>query len=167
MTLKLPDGLLDQYNEVCDFFINNDFIGRTCSLVYPPKKEVCSNCTLKPVGASSTNVYRHGGPMPFQFGDCPLCGGNGYKETEITESIRLRIYWSRADWIRIGGSVNITDAEILIIGFMTDLPKLLRATEIRLVKDQNESIYRATLVGQPTPHGFGRNRYFMAFLKGA
>ena len=167
MTISLPDGLIDKYYEVCDFFINNDIIGRACTLVYPPKREVCTNCTLKPVGATSTNIYRHGGPMPFQFGNCPMCGGNGYKETETLGTIRLRIYWERANWIKIGGSVNIPDAEIMVIGFMADLPKLRQAIEILLAKDQNEAVYKTTLVGQPTPHGFGRNKYFMAFLKGA
>ncbi len=167
MTINLPHGALDKYHEACDFFINDDIIGRACSVVYPPKKEICVNCTSKPVGATSTNIYRHGGPMPFKFGNCPLCGGNGYKEIETLETIRLRIYWERADWIKVGGSINVPDAEIMVIGFMSDLPKLLRSTEVRLAKDQNEAVYRATLVGKPTPHGFGRNRYFMAFLKGA
>jgi hypothetical protein len=105
--------------------------------------------------------------MPFQFGGCPMCGGNGYKETEVTETIRLRIYWERADWIKVGGSINIPDAEVMIIGFMTDVPKIIRATSILLAKDQDELVYSTMLVGKPLPHGFGRNRYFMAFVKGS
>jgi hypothetical protein len=166
MTITIPDGFWDKYTEACDFFIDNDHIGRACTLVYPPKREDCINC-VKPVGSISTNIYRHGGPMPFNFGGCPLCGGNGYKEVEVTDSIRLRIYWSRADWIRIASSVVAEDAEVMIIGYMSDLPNLRKAAHIILAKDNSEAEYRATVTGKPVPWGFGRNRYFVAYLKGA
>jgi len=165
MTISLPQGIIDKYNEACDFFINNDFIGRDCTIIYPPKKTPCVNCIVKPVGSSSTNVYRNGGPAPFNFGSCPLCGGNGYKEVEVTDTIRLRIYWNRAEWIKIAGSVNIEDAESMIIGFMSDLPKLNRAIEILLPASQSGAQCRSRLIGKPTPHGFGRNRYFIAYMK--
>lgn len=165
MTISIPDSFWDRYKEACDFFIDDDHIGRACTLVYPPKRESCANC-IKPVGMSTTNTYRDGGPMPFTFGGCPLCGGDGYKETEVTESIRLRIYWSRADWIRIAGSIVAEDAEVMIIGYMSDLPKVRKAIHIKLADDNNEADYRAAVVGKPMPWGFGRNRYFVAYLKG-
>jgi hypothetical protein len=105
--------------------------------------------------------------MPFDFGGCPLCGGNGYKEVETTDSIRLRVYWNRADWIRIAGSVVAEDAEIMVIGFMTDIFKVRKAAHIKLVDDNNEAEYRATVVGKPSPWGFGKDRYFVAYLEGA
>ena len=166
MTFTVPDGLLDKYYEIADFFINNDIIGRRCTIVYPPKREGCINCIVRPVGTSSTNVYRHGGPMPFSFGKCPMCGGNGYKETEVFDYIRLRVYWNRADWITKGRALHIEDAEAMAIGFMSDLPKLLRAIEIILVTGQKPE-HRMVLTGKPHPHGFGRDRYFVAYLKGA
>jgi len=166
MTISIPDGFWDKYYEACDFFIDDNHIGRACTVVYPPKREACVNC-IKPVGTSSTNVYRHGGPMPFEFGSCPLCGGNGYKEVETTGDIRLRVYWNRADWIRIAGSIVAEDAEVMIIGYIADITKVKRATHLLLAKDNNEGVYRGSLVGAPTPWGFGRNRYFQAFLTGA
>lgn len=166
MTISIPDGFWDKYYEAADFFIDNDHIGRACTVVYPPKREDCINC-IKPVGSNTANIYSHGGPMPFQFGSCPMCGGSGYKEVETTDTVRLRIYWSRADWIRIAGSIVAEDAEIMIIGYMADVRKVRQATHILLAKDNNEAPYRASLVGAPTPWGFGRNRYFVAYLKSA
>ena len=166
MTITIPSAFWDKYNEACDFFLDDDHIGRACTVVYPPKRTACVNC-LNPVGSSSSNVYRHGGPMPFSFGSCPLCGGGGYSEEETTESIRLRVYWSRADWIKIAGSIVVEDAEVMIIGYMTDLPKVRQAANLLLADDNNEADYRATVIGKPNPHGFGRNRYFLAFLTGA
>jgi hypothetical protein len=105
--------------------------------------------------------------MPFEFGSCPLCGGNGYKEEEVTDTIRLRIYWSRADWIRIAGSIVSDDAEVMVIGYISEVSKMRKASNILLAKDNNEATYRTSLLGEPTPWGFGRNRYFLAFLQGA
>ena len=167
MAITVPDSLFDKYREAADFFIDNDNIGRDCTVVYPPKRTSCVNCIVKPIGANTTNVYRHGGPMPFSFGNCPLCGGNGYKEVEYTTTVRLRVYWSRQDWLRIASSLVVEDADVMIIGYMADLPKVNRAIELRLADGNNEAEYRATLTGKPMPWGFGRNRYFIAFMKGA
>jgi len=166
MAINIPNSLWDKYDEACDFFIDNDHIGRECTVVYPPKKTACANC-VNMVGMSSNNAYRHGGPMPFSFGNCPLCGGGGYKEEETTETVRLRVYWNRADWVKVAGSIVIEDADVMIIGYMTDVIKVKRASNIILVDDNNEAEYRATIAGKPTPWGLGRNRYFVAFLKGA
>ena len=166
MTISIPTAFWDKYYEACDFFLDDTHIGRECTIVYPPKRTACVNCT-NPVGSTTTNVYRHGGPAPFSFGSCPLCGDNGYKEEESTDTLQLRVYWSRADWLRIAGSIVADDADVMIIGYMTDVTKVRRASNIILASDNNESQYRATVTGKPTPWGFGRNRYFIAFLKGA
>ena len=167
MTISLPDSMWDKYYEACDFFLTDNHLSRECTIIYPPKRTPCNNCTVKPVGASSTNVYRNGGPAPFSFGACPLCGGDGYSETEVTDTVRLRIYWNRSEWIKIGGNINIDDAEAMIIGFSSDLPKIMKATQILLVKDSTTTIHPAILLGKPTPWGFGKNRYFMVFVKAA
>jgi len=166
MTINIPNSIWDKYYEACDFFLDDNHIGRASTIVYPPKRVDCTNC-VTPVGSTTTNVYRHGGPMPFNFGSCPMCGGNGYKEEESTDSIRLRIYWSRADWIRIVNSIVAEDAEVMVIGYMADITTFRRASNILLADDNKEADYRATVVGKPTPWGFGRDRYFVGFLKGA
>lgn len=159
--INIPQGLFNKYNEAADCFIED--LGRDCTIYYPPKRIACVNC-VNPVGMDH-NVYKHGGPAPFSFGDCPLCGGSGYKESEVTATIRLRIYWSRSDWIRIVGNIVDKEADIMVIGYMSDVEKVKQATYILLASDNNESRYRATLVGQPLPWGFKRNRYFFALMK--
>lgn len=166
MTISIPSSFWNKYVEACDFFIDDDHIGRSCTLVYPPKRESCVNC-ITMVGSSTANVYRDGGPMPFRFGSCPMCGGSGYKEVETTDTIRLRIYWSRADWIRLVTNIVSDDAEVMVIGYISDLPKFRKADTYLLAKDNNEDKYRTTKAGDATPWGFGKNRYFVAYLKGA
>jgi hypothetical protein len=166
MAITLPAGLLTAYNEVCDLFIDNDFIGRSCTLIYPPKRTPCVNC-IKPAGSSTTNVYKHGGPAPFTFGSCPLCGGSAFKEVEVTDTMRMRIYWEKSAWVKVGESTLIDSAEVMTIFHMEDVPKLRRAVEVLLAKDQTEAEYRVTLLGKPYPHGFGRSKFALAYFKGA
>lgn len=169
MTINLPQSLFDIYNSVADTLLENNNIGKTCVVYYPPLHEICLNCLTNMDGSYSSNVYRHGGPAPFDFGNCPLCGGNGYKEVESYEEIKLRLYWNRKDWLKFttANSVVAADAEVMIIGYMTDLIKINNASYIKLIKEQAYMDYKFVLAGDPYPHGFGKNRYFMGFLKRA
>lgn len=163
MTFTIPSGTFDLYYEVCNELINNNFIGNSCTINYPPRRVSCDNCVTNHFGGHSSNVYKPGGPAPFNFGNCPLCGGNGYHEEVDTDTVRLRIYWQRKDWIKIA-SVVLPDADVQIIGFLTDLPKVRRAAEIILFDKVSNEQWKFALSGEPFPHGFGKNRYFVAFM---
>lgn len=164
MALTIPDNLFDYYNEACDALLNSSKIAKSCTLIYPPRRIECDNCVLNTIGGVSTNAYRHGGPAPFNFGKCPLCGGNGYHEEEITENINLRIYWEQRDWIKVS-EIAFPSAEVQVIGFASDLQKLRRANEILVNRESTHGVWRMVLAGQPFMHGFGKDRYFIAFLK--
>jgi hypothetical protein len=166
MSLNIPSGMFNKYYEACDEFINNNFIGRSCTLVYPPINVACDH-NLNPEGFTAGNVYEHGGPAPFNFGICPDCGGSGYKQQSSTGTIRLRIYWSPKDWRRIAGNLVVPDAEAQVIGFTSDLANLQKAQYVLLIGEQLNIEIRMQLAGEPFLHGFGKNRYFVAYLKRA
>lgn len=163
MSFIIPSSVWTKYYEMADVFISDNQIGKNCTLYYQPIWNECTNCTVNHFGGTSTNSYRHGGAAPFN-GKCPLCGGSGRREEETTGSIRLRIYHSRRDWIKVN-NINIPDATVQIIGYAIDLPNLLRANEVRLISEQNVLDQRYQLAGAPFLHGFGHNRYFIAHLK--
>lgn len=166
MTFTIPSGLQSLYQEYADSLLISDMTSSQCKLVYPGKREECPNCTFNSFGGTSTNVYKSGGPQPFNFGVCPLCGGAGYKEKETTENVRLRIYWSRRDWRKVGIDVQIPDAEVMTIGYLSDLPKCEQADEIVIPSGQSGyHNWSFELAGEPFPHGFGKDRYFVAFWK--
>lgn len=162
MTL-IPSGLWSIYYTYADHMIDNNQIGKLCTLLYPPVRNPCANCTINHFGGTSTNIYRHGGPAPFH-GRCPLCGGNGYREEQVTGTIRLRIYHRQKDWIRVNNIV-IPDADAQIIGYSSDLPNLVRSIELRVISEQNIVEEKYQLAGSPFLHGFGHNRYFIGFIK--
>lgn len=159
MAINIPQSVFDKYNEACDMFLTNDNFSRVCTLYYPPLKEECATCQ-----ANNTNVFAHGGTAPFSFNSCSYCGGNGYKETEVTDTVRLRIYFQKKDWIKVA-QLAIPDAEAQIIGFMSDLPKVKNANKIKLVSEENALNLFFQLASEPLPHGFGKTRYFIAYVK--
>jgi hypothetical protein len=166
MTISIPAGLFDKYREEVDLMMTNDHFSRLCTLYFPPIRESCTTCNVALQGGNSTNVFQHGGPAPIGNTGCVYCGGNGYRETETTDTIRLRIFHSKKNWIKVADIV-VPDAEVQVMGYSSDLPKFLRADSIQLVSEQKEFEQYYSLVGEPFFHGFGKNRYFVAFLKRA
>jgi hypothetical protein len=148
----IPDDL-DDYYDVCDDLLASEFTSKACTLNYPPEKEICPNCKVVKLASGSSNVYKTGGPYPFTTGFCPYCGGVGYKEVPNTESIRLRIYWNKRDWNKVLPQIQIPDAEVMTIGYLTDMNKCQKADSILLVSDQAHLMqYRFALAGEPYPH---------------
>ena len=173
--VSIPQAVFDKYNEFADDFINSNF-GVRCNLIYPFKKIQCPNCVMSSF-RGGTNVYRTGGPLPFTFGPCPLCAGEGFQREEATpEVIKLRVYYRPKDWVKVSfptlhgeqGDVpfQIPDGTIQVIGFMSDLPKVERADKIQVNIDQ-DGYKRWTYqrLGEALPHGFKQDRYFICFLK--
>lgn len=162
--MLIPSGIFNIYYQAVDELINNNFVGKSCTVYYPPITSNCANCTTSYFGGTSKNVYKHGGPAPFTLGNCPLCGGNGVKQVQNTDTLRLRVYWERRDWIK-QGSYNIPDADVMVIGFTSDISKIIQMEEIELINEQSFVNGRYVLSGEPFTHGFGHNRYFVAYLK--
>lgn len=159
--ISIPQKLFDLYNEACDEFLNNDNLSRLCTLIYPSSKISSSSNNV-----SSVNVYSTGGPALFGNDNNSYEGGTGYKDSEVTTSIRLRIYWNKKNWIR-GGAGVIDSADVQVIGYSSDLPKLISADSVILVSEQKELESSYRLLGNPFFHGFGKNRYFIAYLEKA
>jgi hypothetical protein len=162
MTITIPDGLLELYEEVGDLFIDNPMIGVVCTIVYPEIKIPCPNCILNTFGGGSVNVYRTGGPYPFE-GVCPYCNGAGFKLETSTEDIRLRVYFSSRDWIKVS-NMQVVDGRVQCIGYLADSPKIRRANYINLVSEQsNYQTWSYKLASEPFPHGFSKRRYCIFF----
>lgn len=166
MTFSIPSEIFALYKEACDELINNTNIGKQCTLYYHPTVTECPNCVFDSFSNKSAGVYKAGGPLPFTIGLCPWCNGEGLKETEVTENINLRLYWTRKDWIKTGVPVNIPDADLMTIGFIADMPKCQQALYIRIISEQsNYGFWDFNLSSEPYPHGFGKQYYFIAFWK--
>lgn len=162
--MLIPNELFLLYRDWADELIDNENIGVNCTLYFNHKKQECPNCIFDSFNGKSSNKYKTGGPVEFTLGICPWCHGEGYFSEEYTEVIRLRTYWNKKDWKKFG-NIEIPDGGAMIIGYLTDLPKLEKANYVSLVNEQQGySKFDFNLSGAPILHGFTKNRYFMGTL---
>jgi hypothetical protein len=162
--MLIPQEVFDIYNEFCDDFIDDNF-GVNCTIYYPQTSVAC-DCQTDQIGQKIANRFQHGGPAPFTARGCSFCGGSGYRETTASEVIKLRIYDQPKHWIKVASFVNVADGDVQIIGHLRDAPKLSNADHIIINSDQAAyGDFKYKLNSPCLPHGFKKNRYFIALLK--
>jgi hypothetical protein len=151
MTLNLPASAFTKLNEAILLF------NRTCTVVYPDKREKCENCIVNTLGGRSSNFYRTGGPIPFSRGtNCPLCGGEGFKYIETTGSVELRIYYDKKNFIDVGSGTDVPSNVIQTVGLMDDYEKLTKSKELLVdVGKHNQGRYKR--ISEPYNQGFKQN----------
>lgn len=162
MSISIPQQVFDTYNRYIDYMLENDNFSRICKLYYPPIKESCNSCVA--LGGISSNVYQDGNPAPFNFNSCELCGGKGFREKEVTSEIRLRIFWRPRDWIKVG-NIAMPDARCQVIGNISDLKALMTCKFVIIASEEKGLNKDYKLAGKPFLHGFGKTRYFVAYLE--
>ena len=162
----IPSEVFDIHEWITDEFIDGE-IGQNCTLHFPAKREECDNCIFDTHTNRSANIYKAGGPIPFDDNSmCPRCQGRGYAELPVTDTVRVRVYWEQAQWRAIGIAIADTDADCVIIGYMHDYPKIERADNIVLHNQlQDIKQYRVSPDGEMQPWGFRRTRYFVQAMK--
>ena len=151
MALNLPSSAFTKLNEAILLF------NRTCTVVYPERRQKCENCVVNTLGGRSANFYRAGGPIPFSRGtNCPLCGGEGFKNIETTESVELRIYYNSRDFIDVGFTADVPNNVIQTVGYMDDYEKLTKAKELLIdIGKHNQGRYKR--ISEPYNQGFKQN----------
>tara|TARA_Y100001937_G_scaffold128772_1_gene207866 strand:+ start:4478 stop:5968 length:1491 start_codon:yes stop_codon:yes gene_type:complete len=162
----IPDTVVQSHEFVVDALLEGP-TGHNCELIYPvTKNSLCPNCVYSPRQRKSSNIYKSGGPIFFKNHTiCPWCGGVGRSSRPVTETIKLRIYWSQKDWID-KMPLEASDSSVMIIGFMKDLPKVEKCDRILLNKDVES--YRSWLCereGESVPWGLSQDRYFAQMLR--
>lgn len=142
-------------------------LDKPCRLYYPSRWVSCDNCTLNPAGNISSNRYRHGGPVPFPSGSaCPLCSGQGKRAEEQTEDINLLCSADpKKFFVPIPNlPIQVPDGILQTKGYMTDLPKILRA-EFMLYQTSIDGYQKRKyrLLSEPVDSSnIIQNRYFVA-----
>lgn len=161
MAFSIPQSVFDKYFTMVDYMIDSSF-GINCRIIYPSLKLECENCyfnTLPGVGAS--NVYRPGGPQPFDDNICPYCNGLGFKIQESSEIIKVRAYFDAKTWAKFNPRIGIKNGDAVIIGHIRDMPKFQNMAFIQLDTDiEGYANWKYILSKEITPWGFKRTHYF-------
>tara|TARA_Y100001937_G_scaffold32893_1_gene46874 strand:+ start:19896 stop:21422 length:1527 start_codon:yes stop_codon:yes gene_type:complete len=164
-SFEIPGSIFSSHETMADLLIDGP-TGQDCQLIYPStKNSICPNCIYSPRQKKSSNIYKEGGPVPFQNHTiCPWCGGEGKSSRAVKEDLRLRVYWSQKDW-SVFGPVENPDSSVMVIGYIYNLPKLEKCDRILLNK--NLSPYRKWICersGEAVPWGITQDRYFAQML---
>ncbi len=70
-----------------------DEISRCFIVVLVNPEAPCPNCYYSSAEHASSGQYKPGGPKPFRYGRCPVCGGKGVLEIKIKKKIPGDIVW--------------------------------------------------------------------------
>jgi hypothetical protein len=154
MTINIPQHVFDKYNEGIDYTI--EAFGVTCKLVSINKSEEIVYIPNNNVPErNSVNAHRNRSNSDYERQNKII------KETEVYTDIKLKVYWDMKQWINIAGNIEIPNGSIQTIGFLSDIPKILKAKALIVhedIKDYKE--IRFQRFGEYTPMGFKQDRYF-------
>jgi hypothetical protein len=162
MSFQIPQSVFDKYNEVVDYMINEAF-GVICQLVSIEKVEtIVSNPETNNIPQrNSINAHRKRSNGGYDRGIVTVT------EKEVLTEVKLRCYFDKKSWNGIKDSnIVVPDADLETIGFMSDMPELMRAKEMIVhkgIKDYKEQRY--VRVGDPMPWAFKKNRYVICYWK--
>lgn len=145
-----------------------DQLGKDCLLIYPALKDDCPNCIYDSSTGRSSGRYKSGGPRPFPTGTiCPVCRGSGTIESTITDTVKLLCQWNPKQFTMLAGNIERPNSVVQTKGYMTDLPKIVRARRM-IIEIPVEPYIKATfeLIGNPIdPGNIIQGRYFIALWK--
>lgn len=152
MTVNVPESVFDKYYEVIDATFN--IFGVTCQLVSINKVEeiVVPNNNIPEKNSINSHRVR-GGDYERQ--------SKIIREVEVLKDIKLKVYWDMKQWVGVGGNIQVPDGSIQTIGFMKDLPEVLKAKALIVHKDiKDYKQLRFERMGEYTPMGLRQDRYF-------
>ena len=159
MPINVPQSVFDKYYDVIDSTF--DIFGVMCQLVSIDKIETITyNVNNNLPNRNSVNAHRQVGGGGYDRGTVTV------KEVETLTDIKLKVYWDSKQWTGLTGNLVIPDGAIQTIGFMTDLPAVLKAKALIVHKDiKDYKEMRFERVGEHIPLGLKQNRYFACFWK--
>jgi hypothetical protein len=158
MPVNIPQSLFDKYFDVIDSTF--DIFGIDCQLVSIEKKEqiIYNPNNNLPINNSINNHRKSDGNINI--------GNKTIIETEVLTDIRLKVYWDDKQFIGIAGDIVIPAGAVQTIGFMTDLPVILKSKQLIIHKDIKQyKELRFERFSEPVPMGLKHNRYFSCVWK--
>ena len=141
----------------------------TCTIVYGDTTFTdCPNCKFDVTTGKSSGIYDSStGTIPFTFGNCPFCHGEGRVPNEATESISLCPIYDYRQWYKtINSTTGSPDSMIQTMSAFSTYDDLKRAKYLIVDTAIAEStVPRFERVGEPEPCGLGASSFVITMWK--
>jgi len=163
----ISSAFKQSFNDAIDALLENTACTVPCTFISGDTKFTdCPNCQYSPTTGRSSNKYTAGGPIPFSFGVCPYCHGDGRIPTEESSTIYLALIWNYKDWI---GWLDAQARTLSEKGFVQSMSILADSyTQIKgcksILLNTNIDVYKHRKFqryGEPNPIGLGDDRYLL------
>ncbi len=147
----VPESIFELHDAIARDFISN--YGRDVILVF--LKRVQCDCAADSIGEKPGNHWVDGAHLPAHA-FCQQCGGEGYRIDEITQTVKMAVYYAPKDWIKINSVLTLesTDGIIQTRSLIESIVLIEQCDYI--VADANVAGYgplKYKLKGRPVPHG--------------
>lgn len=152
MPVNVPESVFDKYYDVIDSTF--DIFGLNCSLVTISHiEETIYNPNNNIPDRNSINAHRIKNP-DYERSNKII------REVETLVDIKLKVYWNPKEWMGVA-DIKDPDNVIQTIGFMKDLPLILKSKSLIVHKDiQDYKKMTFERMGEHIPIGLRQNRYF-------
>lgn len=136
----------------------------TCTLEYGTRSIDCPNCIYDSRTGKSTNRYQTSpaGPIPFTFGVCPYCNGEGKLLQEETQSVDLCPIYDYQSWYPMTIRIESPLGFVQTMSPFSLRKQLIRAKSIIIDTAIDTSTRpRFERWGEPEPCGFGGSDFIV------
>jgi hypothetical protein len=156
----IPSGditeLLDNWRSLTDQ--TYEIFGLECDIVYLKRNvEYVPSVDENLLRLNTINSKR----VPV---DPSSYNNGGFKSEEVTEKIRVKIYWTEKEWSKIFGLTAVPVGHVVILSMLEDSNRMNISTEIRYT-DKFDNTYSFSRSGKVIPYGFQRDRYGYSIWK--
>jgi hypothetical protein len=137
-------------------------LGQPCTLIFPAIRTVCANCNNSIIGNLPGNVLQDGMPVPVFAQSCPNCGGQGFRESIATESIKMQINVDAKSFLSIFQKIIIEAPQDFIEtkARLEDLPSIMKCSEAILNTTlSGYKEYRCTRASEAVQSGMFQNKF--------
>jgi hypothetical protein len=111
------------------------------------------------------NPYLDGGSGKHT-GACSVCNGAKKILVEQSEDISLIVIWDYKNYRNLTNNVNTVDGNVQTLCYMEQVDKIKRATHIVFNTElEKYGNHRFARDGEPSPIGFGSDRYILTTWK--
>lgn len=158
------------FNNAISSLLESTALTVPCQFIFADTDFIeCPNCFFDAMSGRSSNIYRPGGPIDFNYGNCPYCYGIGKITLDETLNTNLIVLWNYKDWIGWNG---VPDNTMVPFGQCQTMSALSTLTDIKRAKEiilnTNLSTYvkhRFERSSEPNPIGLGDDAFVLCMWK--